>query len=496
MRKGMIALLLAWLLSLCAVAAAEEPYTLAGFDNSSGRDWTTNLFFERMEERTGVVFSLTQYTKIEAWTEAKGEMLSGSAMPDVLFKAELSVRETQKLYEAGKLIDLRPYLEENAPHLWALLQAHPEWEAAITLPDGAIVALPMIDTLQNNNAMWINQTWLNNLRLQTPTTAEELTDVLRAFRDNDPNRNGKKDEKPLSFIGMWDLRFLGHAFGIVSNDYYVYADDSGAVHETLTSAEQRAFLEWLHALWQEELIDHNGFQIGSETRRITDTNAEMTYGLMLAPTPLTVVTSSALDQYVMLMPLSYEGKQVYRDLCGDLVRGAFAVSSACKDPAAMLRWVDDLYTEDGFRLAQAGLEDVDYSWNNDGTWSWVMDDQTVATTMLAQINMTEGGFMPGLCSEAFQLAYDQKEAHDAITAIQELKRFSVKPYPLVCLTEEQQSRINEIQLPLSHYAEQTMAWFVTGDLELTDETWNDFCQRVEALGLSEMVGIWQDALNR
>lgn len=496
MRKGILALFLAALL-LCTAAVAEEPYTMAGFDNSSGHDWTTSLFFERMEARTGIAFSMTQYTQSDAWTSAKAAMLSGQqALPDVLFKSELSVQETIDLYEAGKLIDLRPYLEEYAPNLWAALQEHPEWEAAISLPDGAIVALPMIDTMQSNNTMWINQTWLNSLRLQTPTTAEELTEVLRAFRDGDPNRNGRKDETPLSFIGMWDLRFLGHAFGIIANDYYVYADESGTVHEVLTSAQQRAFLEWLHELWEEELIDHSGFQLSSETRQITDTDAAMTYGLMLAPTPLSVIPSSALGQYVMLMPMTYEGKQVYRDLCGDVVRGAFAVTSVCKDPAAMVAWVDFLYSEEGFRLAQAGLEDVDYSWNDDGTWSWVMDDQTVATTVLAQINMTEGGFMPGLCSEAFQLAYDQREAHEALVSIQALKQVSVQPYPLVCLTEEQQTRINEIQLPLSHYAEQTMAWFVTGDMELNDENWNAFCQRVEELGLSEMVGIWQDALER
>ena len=496
MRKGIVALLLAVTLLLSAVAVAEEPFAMSGFDNGSGHDWTTSLFFERMEERTGIAFSMTQYTDVRKWTDAKTAMLSGEeALPDVLFKAELSVRETINLYEDGKLIDLRPYLEEYAPHLWALLQAHPEWEKAITLPDGAIVALPMIDTMQNNNAMWINQTWLNNLRLAAPTTAEELMDVLRAFRDGDPNRNGRSDEKPLSFIGMWDLRFLAHAFGIISNDYYVYVDESGTVRETLTIAQQRAFLEWLHELWEEKLIDRDGFQISSETRQITDSDAEMTYGVLLAPTPLAVIPSAALDDYVMLMPLTYEGEQVYRDLGGDLVRGAFAVTSVCRDPAAMVSWVDFLYSEEGFRLAQAGLEDVDYVWEDDGTWSWVMDEQTVATTVLAQVNMTEGGFMPGWCSSEFQMAYSHRQTHEAIAAMKALKEVSVQPYPLVCLTDAQQARIDELQQQLSPYAERTMAWFVTGDLALNDENWDAFCRRVEELGLGEMVGIWQEALN-
>ena len=498
MRKGLIAWLLASLMALCALtgAAAEEPFTLAGFDNTTGRDWTTSQFFEQMEERTGIAFSLTQYSDAARWAEAKADMVTGNAMPDVLFKAELSVQETEKLYQAGKLIDLRPYLEEHAPNLWALLQEHPAWEKAITLPDGAIVALPMIDTMQSNNAMWINRTWLERLHLQMPTTAQELTEVLRAFRDNDPNRNGKQDEKPLSFIGMWDLRFLGHAFGIISNDYYVYADEGGTVREVLTSERQRAFLEWLHELWEENLIDHNGFQLGSQTRQITDSDATMTYGLMLAPTPLAVVPSGALDQYGMLMPLSFEGKQVYRDLCGDLVRGAFAVSAAGKNPAAMLEWVDFLYTEEGFRMAQAGLEGVDYSWYDNGTWGWEMDDQTVANSVMPRVNMTEGGFMPGLSSNEFQLAYDQQQAHEAIVALCDLKQYSVEPYPLVYLTEEEQARIDAIQLPLSSYAEKAMACFVTGDVALDDQTWKDFCEQVRALGLNEMLGIWQAALTR
>ncbi|MCH5286242.1 MAG: hypothetical protein J1E43_02380 [Christensenellaceae bacterium] len=496
MRKGMMGLLLAAIMLLCAAASAEEPYTMTGFDGASGHEWTTSLFFERMEERTGLAFSLTQYTNSDRWTSAKAAMLSGEqALPDALFKAELTTRETMDFYEAGMLIDLRPYLEEHAPNLWALLQSHPEWEKAITLPNGAIVALPSINEMQNNNAMWINQAWLSALHLEMPTTPEELKQVLIAFRDGDPNRNGRKDEVPLSFISMWDLRFLAHAFGIVSNDYYVYVDESGTVREVLTLDQQRAFLEWLHELWEENLIDHNGFLIASSSRQITDSDAAITYGMMFAPTPLSVVPSSALDQYALLMPMTYEGEQRYRDLGGDIIRGAFAVSSACKNPAAMLEWVDFLYSEEGYRLAQAGMVDVDYIWNDDGTWNWLLDDQTVAMTVLPQVNMTEGGFMPGWSSESFQLAYSDRQTREAIEAMQRLKQVSVEPYPLVYLTAEQQERISEIQLSLGRYVEKTMAWFVTGDMELNDGSWEAFCRTVEQLDLSEMVGIWQTALN-
>lgn len=165
-------------------------------------------------------------------------MLAGEvAMPDMFFKAELTPQETLAFYEAGKLIDLRPYLAEYAPHVWALLEANPEWMEAVSLPDGAIVALPSINELTPNNTMWINKTWLDRLKMGVPTTAEELTEVLRQFRDRDMNQNGSRnDEIPLSFVSMWDLRFLAHAFGINADDYYL-TGQNGKISEVLTTEE-------------------------------------------------------------------------------------------------------------------------------------------------------------------------------------------------------------------------------------------------------------------
>ena len=64
----------------------------------------------------------------------------------------------------------------------------------------------------------------------------------------------------------------------------------------------------------------------------------------------------------------------------------------------------------------------------------------------------------------------------------------------VTLDEETEKRVAEIQDDLSRYAEKTMACFVAGDIELTDENWDIFCKTLEEKGLQEMVNIWQNAL--
>lgn len=498
--KKLLSMVLALILvgGLFCGAYAETAFTMAGYDHEdTGRVWTDNLFFQRMEEKTGIHFDLTQYTTSAAWQKAKADMLAGTAeLPDALFKADLTTAETTALLQAGKIIDLKPYMEEYAPNLWALLQQNETWLEAITLPTGEIAALPAIDELQFNNAMWINKTWLAKAGLDMPTTADELTEVLRVFRDKDMNGNGKKnDEVPLTFSSMWDLRFLAHAFGINANDYYVTMDDDGTVREILTTEENRAFLNWLHQLWEEDLLDDTGFSGLRSLNVNTDKDAEIVYGVMFSSTPAELVPTSALRDYVLLDPLVYEGKQVYRDLTGDVIRGTFAITSACADPATLLTWVDFLYTEEGFILAEAGAAGEKFTWNDDGTWLWEAAGSTQLSAYLTESTVRSGITMPGYASIPFQQKIDDASTAHVVEQLLRLRSIDSLPYPLVYLTEDQQTRLAELIWDIGKYAEQQMVWFVTGDADLTDDTWQEFCAQVKHLGVDEMVAILQTAAN-
>ena len=501
MRKLIVWLLLVMMLLMSAPGAyAEESFSMAGYDDEeSKRVWKDNLFFERMEERTGVQLDLEQYMTQQDWIKAKEDMFSGTAeMPDALFKAQLTTQETQAWYKAGKLIDLKPYLAEYAPNLWAELQEHPEWLEAITLPDGAIVALPAIDELQFNNAVWINQAWLKRLKLDMPTTAEELTRVLRAFRDYDVNGNVRRDDEiPLTYGSMWDLRFLAHAFGINANDYYVTMDEGGQVKEILTLDENRAFLEWLKSLWDEGLLDKNGFT-RIQLAEGPDADADVIYGMMIASSPAELVHYSHISDYVILDPLVYGGRQVYRDLTGDLTRGTFAITSACEKPEELLSWVDYLYTEEGFILSDVGMAGEEFDWNDDGTWLWVDASETLLAKTLPEATIRGGAGMPGKASVSFQQKMDASAPMQAATVhvvneLLRLKGVDTMPYPMVWLTLEQQERVDELIYQIGSYAEQQMVWFIVGDVPLNDETWNEFCQTVREKGIDEMVSIWQSA---
>ncbi len=464
-------------------------FLMEGYDDAN-HDWETNLFFQRMQEETGIAFEFRQHTDAESWKQRKRAILEGEDLPDVLFKAQLNAGEIRDMAAAGVIIDLKPYLETAAPDLWALMQEKPEVMAAVTLADGSIPALPTVNELPNNELMWINTRWLTALGLEMPTTADELTEVLRAFKTRDPNRNGKSDEVPLAFIGMWELRFLSHAFGINDNDYYIHVRD-GKVSSGLLTDGYRDFLTWLHQLWAENLIDHQGFVTMDSLRQITDSNAAVPYGVILSSTPLTVVPSAALDQYSVLPALSFDGKTVYRDLLGSVTRGTFAITSACKEPEKLVSWVNRLYTQEGSLLLQVGREGEEYLVNEDGSWDWIADLDTVANTVVPGSTLSNGGAAPGVISVSFQQRYIDESTRRMVDEMMRGREHAEMPFPLVYLSREDEEKAAELQARIAPYTEQQLACFVTGDLELSDENWAAFQNGVQERGLTDMIDLWQ-----
>ena len=497
-----ICALAAALLMLFSLAAASgedgAAFVMAGCDTSEyRRDWNSNLFFARMREQTGVSFSFNQFYNKDDFSAWKQGLTPDSAdLPDVLFKAALTPGETRTLYERGVLIDLRPYIQENMPNLWALLEEHPNWKASITQPDGAIVALPLICPIQANNILWVNTDWLSALQMEAPTDAESLTAVLRAFKTGDPNRNGRDDEVPLTFTGMWDLKWLLHAYGIIMNDYGLFCDDRGVVTTPLTTDAMRAGLTWLHGLWSEGLIDASGFTAGESLRRVTD-ETTVPYGMALSNSVTSYLPSTQVSHYAAVSPLEYGGTAVYRSLLGEVTPGTFAVTCRCSDPAAVLRWADRLYSEEGCFLARAGLEGEEYTLGSDGTWRWAYAGDDLVRKVYVTAVIGDDIPVPGYIPVSYQERYaGDPVVHRQVQQSVMVAEVSRMPCPMVTFTKEEAERLAEIWPPIARYIEYSLTWFVTGDTPLTDETWAAFEAELTELGMPEVIGIWQAAVDR
>lgn len=496
MKKRLICMVLCLLLCvpLSGNMQQGQVFVMAGYDPEEVmRDWKTNLFFARMEEKTGVHFTFRQYGRAGDWSDAKANMASGKDLPDVLFKAELTPSETIRMAEQGVLIDLAPLLPQYAPNLWAILEQHPEYRAQITLPGGRIAALPFIDTAPMQNCVWINDQWLKNLKLDMPKDREELETVLEAFKDQDPNRNGRKDEVPLTFLGAYDLKYLAHAFGLAANDFNVFAEDGKARFMPL-DVQFKPFIRWCRTLYEKGLIDQEGFATADTLRRVNDKNSAQVYGALMAPLPSQLLPLEWTDDYRVMPPLTFEGKTVYRAPAPPVTAGCFAITSACASPETMLRWVDTLYTQEGAVLAAEGVEGEDYLVDGDGTWRKTPTAEN--SSFLSNVAITTGSVIPGASAEQFERQYQDKRIAAMGEQIGLVGAVAAVPFPPYALTEEQEAYILPLQNAIGRFVDESIARWVIGEWETSDDVFKRFEQELYDRGLSEFMAFWQDVLDQ
>jgi putative aldouronate transport system substrate-binding protein len=492
----------ALLLALCAAslpaaARAASIKTVMGLDGEEGRDWADSAFFPRVQAMTGVgIGAFWQYRDDAAYQDAKRKALAGEApLPDVFFKADLTPQEELTGATDGTLVDVAPLLAEHAPNLSTLLDAHPDWRAAITLPDGKIVALPTLATAERQVVIWINKNWLDALGLPTPTTPQDYRAALIAMRDGDPNGNGKRDEIPLRAVGPWDIKWLQAFFGLAANDYNIYMDAQGVVRFAPLQPAFGDFLAYAKDLFREGLLGADAFGTSNAALALDDKDAlALRMGGLISLAPYTLLNMGQATAFTALPPMAYEGRTVYRDLQGPVWRGSFAITRACEDPAAALRWVDALYTPQGGILAWAGLEGEDFAWRDADHWGFLTQEgMRPESAILTEALMTGGAAMPGLQPYDFWGRIDIEAERHVMAESAKVAPFAALPAPLVYWDAAQQQRLDTLQAVLGPAVDVGIARFVTGETPLDEAHLTAFQGELRALGADELTALWQHA---
>ena len=492
MMKKRLAALVAALLMMMSVSGALA-MTVTGVDSESAlRDWETSLFFTRMEALTGVSVTGSAQQDEKAYAALIQNMLQGKVENDALFKAELTRTQERALLDAGAIIDLAPLMEANMPNLTALLAANPQWREIITLEDGRIPSLPLINESERQVCVWINRAWVDKLGLSMPTTPQELTDVLLAMKAGDPNGNYKQDEIAADMMGVWEMRWLLPYFGVAADDYNIARVDGEAVFAPELPA-YRAFIELLCA-WKEQgiLTDDAFLNVHSSAQYEIEKeeNPVAASGLMVSVSPYTHVPVTAMTEYEALLMPAEDGQTVWRDMLGQVWTGTFAVTSACGDPAAMLRWADALYSEEGVLLAYAGVEGEDYAFGENGYWMFKVDTARTVENIRADVLMYTGSTMPGYVPNDFLAKVDSEPDRHVIEQSARVSAVAQQVTAPYALTDAQQKRANELAAQIGALVDKGIARFVTGETPLDDASYGAWLEELRAAGSAELAEIF------
>ncbi|MDR3122256.1 MAG: extracellular solute-binding protein [Treponema sp.] len=314
-----------------------------------------NLWFNvELEKKTGIHIEW-EPVKDADWRTRLNLMFASADLPDII-RGDVDVEEygvTQ-----GLLVELDDLLRENMPTYYSRLFMN-DADKAIPASNGKMywIGSLIAQNINHDGNHYINKAWLDKLGLPIPTTIDELTRTLIAFRDRDPNGNGQKDEIPFSaadLIHQTQGVYTHFANFGVPLQRFVYAgiDDNDRIVFPGYMEGFRPALEWLSMCYREGLLD-----MESITQDSNAWGTKMNAGLVGYTSYLrlinTALTPDIALQYVSILPpASPYGVSVPRLLEVPTVSAVLTVAN--KHIPESLRWLDAQFETETMMVAYNG----------------------------------------------------------------------------------------------------------------------------------------------
>lgn len=283
-----------------------------------------------------------------------------------------------KYAKDGIIIPLNEYLEApEAKALWDLWEPWGSWEK-MTDSDGNIWAIPRnTDTVPY--PIMYRTDWLDLLGMDVPSTFDELNDYLYKIKELDPYGNGETIplmlEKGTSELGILDRAEYAFLGGYVENGNGKWIDETdGKVKPEWLADGYTDFLKQMNQWYQDGIIHKENFTMDVDTVRGNITKgAVAASAAWYSRVTLTEATTREnipdfdRDKYTYAYCANAKGTigpngSLMQTKSVANTRGLM-ISSKCKHPEAVMKFVEWSFEWENYTTEQYGLEGKYWQYN-------------------------------------------------------------------------------------------------------------------------------------
>ncbi len=504
-----------------------EPLTIKAFicPNSAVKDYNDNEYTRWLTGLTNITLELDIPPVADA-QQKLNLMLASGDLPEVIIGCQQFLRldQVQILADQGLLLPLNDYIDEYGVEFKKVYEAYPQIEDLITMLDGKIYGLPHVNDCYHcsmSQKMWVYQPWLDKLGLEVPTTTEEFYQMLKAFKEQDPNGNGEADEIPLSgtvlINGGWHSpidQFLMNSFvyndNVTPNGTRSLILEDGTIKAAFVEPGWQEGLKYLNKLYSEGLIDPQAFTNDSSTIQQLGENADVPILGAVGAGWYGVFTqnggpSGRWKEYTPIAPL--EGPSGMRQTPRTLFQptggqAAFVITNQAQNPEAAFRLADVFFGFDSTTNSVFGVEGED--------WVRASDTDVSIAGGKAQYTVLKvwGGepqnrhwsqTVPTFRTNEYRMAQTYNPDDPLERWLFEWTRDLMEPYgttdkavPPLIFTEEQSKLFGELKTSMDTTVDEWFANFVIGNADI-DADWETYLATLESTGLSQYLEIYQTA---
>lgn len=325
-------------------------------------DYNSITSFKLLEEATGTHINWT-IPPGTGFEEKFNLMIAGGSMTDIIIN-DWRTKGIETYIEDGVVFDMSPYAFEYMPNYTKFAKEHPDLARAYIYDGGKIFYPTYIRKDQRLNVFvgpLIRTDWLKKLNLKVPETADELYNVLKAFKTQDPNGNGKADEIPMSVCGSANDLGTTALFAMWNTANTFYVEDGkvkfGILEDNFVDA-----INYVAKLYAEGLIDPDYILQGRQALvgKINENRVGFAYEYQPSQIMTLQETKDPSFRFEGIPHFKSEIDGSKRTLntayTNSIVGRAAAITTACEDPFGAMKWLDFIYGDEGHVIMNFGKE--------------------------------------------------------------------------------------------------------------------------------------------
>lgn len=502
MKKILLSALLTTVLFSCGsktVSNENSEVTIFAINSGKAFDDTWEVYKEAAK-KTGVTLKGVASKNITNEREAYNLMLSSTPLPDII--ASGIAQDLDTLGLEGGLVKLEDLIEKHAPNIKKFFEENPMYKKDAYSADGHIYMIPnYIDynNLKASHGYFIRQDWLDKLGLKQPTTVNELYEVLKAFKEKDPNGNGKKDEVGI-FSRESNIRgILRVLLDIHKASALWKINKDGKLVYGPSQEEYKNAIKEIAKWYKEGLIDKEIFTRGKSSRdyMLSNNIGGFTIDWISSTSSYNKILKDKIPGFQFNIILPVENNGINKTLFSrKTYQGGWGISKDAKDPVKLIKYFDFWYSEEGRRLWNFGIEGLDYE---------MKDGQPVFTdhvlknkdgkNPLAVLKEVGAQFNLGMFQDSkYELGWATQAAKDGFNLYKE-KDVVLQVVPELKYLPEDSSQFTLIDGQLRTFIEERAQSWILGSSDV-EKDWDAYIQQLNNLGLEKATKIQNEAYAR
>ena len=441
---------------------------------------------------------------VSRWEEGTilSTRLAGGTAPDICMTYGTDL--VQQYIDMGGIMPLDDLLAEYGQELTAFLGDEVLQYGQYDVGDGKEqYYLPARRIVVATQSMFIRKDWLEKLGIESPVTLEDWENYWHLVKTTDLNGNGTNDEIPFSSYDMTGLRNFCTAFGCL-DDFYTDPDDGGKVHYGPIDPKYKKAVTWMHDMYEKGYIDPEiiTMDYASFVPKLAQNAVASFYGPlggMLAAQNATMPASFPGFHVEATVPPKGDAQiHSYIDQEPRAIAAA-AITASCKNVDRVVALLDYMYSEEGTRLINMGIEGTHYTMQNGKP---IFTDYVMKNPDGLSPKNAIGTFTFAQSSGPFILSQDEvtqlddesvnRAKQDCIIPFLEESKKYVIPGSTSFSSEDDAVR-RAVMADVDTYVDEMIIKFVSGREPLSN--WDTYVEKVNGMGIAEVVDIYQKTLN-